>query len=225
MAPVRVQLVSDDQMLADALGLRLAREGDGFLVGHSTSDVAHTVTTARTHGTGVLLVDAATVAGHWSAVVQAVAHAQPHVRAVVLADEVNAEDALLAALHSVSAWLTPEVSAGALVEVLRHVGDGYAFYPPAVLGVVLRRLVANMPERHEPGEKPLAALSGREREVLGLLMEGRGGREIAELLGIRASTVQSHIDRILRKLAVHSRAEAVRVARDGGLARSPTPGS
>jgi len=70
-----------------------------------------------------------------------------------------------------------------------------------------------------------SALTAREREVLALLGDGVSGRSIAEKLVISPKTVAAHIDHILRKLGVHSRAQAIAVAyRDGLLGRSATPG-
>jgi DNA-binding CsgD family transcriptional regulator len=60
-------------------------------------------------------------------------------------------------------------------------------------------------------------LTAREREVLERLAEGRNTREIATLLSIGTSTVRSHVERIMRKLNVHSRLEAVAVGRKLGL--------
>jgi DNA-binding NarL/FixJ family response regulator len=69
-----------------------------------------------------------------------------------------------------------------------------------------------------------AKLTRREREVLNLLASGRSQPEIAEQLVISSSTVASHIEHILEKLGVHSRAEAVAVAhRSGFLDRDPPP--
>jgi two-component system, NarL family, nitrate/nitrite response regulator NarL len=67
------------------------------------------------------------------------------------------------------------------------------------------------------GELPSPALTKREREVLLLLAEGRNQREIAQALVISEKTVATHIQHILEKLGVHSRAEAVALAHRSGL--------
>lgn len=216
MAPIRVQLVTDDQMLADALSRRLAREAEGFLVRHSPAAPDTSLASVAAFAADVLVVDAASVPGPWSAVVDAVTDVVPDVRVVVLADTADAEDAVEAALRCVAAWLPPSVSAEELIGVLRVVAGGHAVYPSAVLGVVLRRLVHGLPHRRGPSG-PLASLTEREREVLVCLVEGRHGPEIAEHLDIAANTVRSHTSRILRKLGAHTRLEAVRIARENGV--------
>jgi DNA-binding CsgD family transcriptional regulator len=62
-----------------------------------------------------------------------------------------------------------------------------------------------------------ARLSGRELEVLGRLAEGMGTQEIAKALGLSPNTSRNHIQHILDKLQVHSRLEAVALARRLGL--------
>jgi len=78
--------------------------------------------------------------------------------------------------------------------------------------------------RHSPsaehnGSEPAGTtLTGREREVLTLLAEGLGQEDIAERLFISPRTVATHIQRVLTKLGVHSRAQAVALAYEEGLA-------
>ncbi|MCD2196105.1 response regulator transcription factor [Actinomycetospora endophytica] len=216
MAPIRVQLVSDDQMLADALTWRLAQEPDGFQVTHSPGVVARALEALNTQGADVLVIDAGSVAGHWTMIADAVIDTPDDLLVAILSDTTEAEDAILAAMRHVSAWLPPTATADHVIEVLRAVVRGHVFYPPDVLGAVLRRLVDGVPDRR-PGSGPLTLLTERERDVLVCLVEGRHGQEIAERLDIAANTVRSHTNRILRKLGVHSRLEAVRVARENGF--------
>jgi two-component system nitrate/nitrite response regulator NarL len=72
-------------------------------------------------------------------------------------------------------------------------------------------------EAREDGDSLLATLTMREREVLALLAEGRNQGEIALELVISPKTVATHIQRVLAKLGVHSRAQAVAVAHREGL--------
>ena len=67
--------------------------------------------------------------------------------------------------------------------------------------------------RTQPGAGPDAVLTSREREVLLLLAEGVGTRQIAGAMGVSESTVRTHVRNILAKLDVHSRMQAVAAAR------------
>jgi DNA-binding NarL/FixJ family response regulator len=93
------------------------------------------------------------------------------------------------------------------------------FFPGELVARVRRLLVRNGAENGNGanGDGPLARLSDREREVLRLLAEGQAQESIATELFISPKTVATHIQRILTKLDVHSRAEAVGVAYREGL--------
>ena len=93
------------------------------------------------------------------------------------------------------------------------------FFPGELVARVRRLLVRNGAENGNDanGDGPLGRLSDREREVLRLLAEGQAQESIARELFISPKTVATHIQRILTKLDVHSRAEAVGVAYREGL--------
>ncbi len=93
-----------------------------------------------------------------------------------------------------------------LVHLIREVG-----LPPELERLVVERLEGwSLAIDQEPPE--LAVLTPREREVLGLLTEGLDGSAIAERLFVSQPTVRNHIQHILAKLGVHSRAEAIALA-------------
>jgi len=88
---------------------------------------------------------------------------------------------------------------------------------------LLRRHDGHRNRQDEPPDErdsPLAALTMREREILVLLSEGRNQSEIALELVISPKTVATHLQRVLAKLGVHSRAEAVAVAYRDGLVQA-----
>jgi DNA-binding NarL/FixJ family response regulator len=103
--------------------------------------------------------------------------------------------------------------------------DDYIVKPfdPDELLARMRQLLRRASARNGPlnssdsGAYRLDALTGREREVLTLLAQGHGQSEIAEELFISTNTVATHIQRVLAKLDVHSRAQAVAIAHRHGL--------
>jgi DNA-binding CsgD family transcriptional regulator len=90
------------------------------------------------------------------------------------------------------------------------------------LGIwVGRRLFRTEPRASEftPNERAQASLgiTGREREVLQLLADGRSNKEIAARLGLSPNTVKTHVARLFEKLRVARRTEAIQLARELGL--------
>ena len=74
----------------------------------------------------------------------------------------------------------------------------------------------------------LGTLTRRERQLLELMARGLDNGTIAERIGVRPKTVRNHITRIFEKLGVHSRAQAIVMARDAGLGdarKAPVPGT
>jgi two-component system, NarL family, nitrate/nitrite response regulator NarL len=97
------------------------------------------------------------------------------------------------------------------------------FDPDELLARVRRSIVRSdlSLRRNGDAKRSTFGLTGRERDILMLLADGRRQEAIATELVISPKTVATHIQRILAKLGVHSRAEAVAVAHREGLARPP----
>ena len=95
------------------------------------------------------------------------------------------------------------------------IAAGESFFSPAIATRMLDDYIERLTERG--GADRLDRLSPREREVFQLVAEGHTNREVAELLGIRPATVETHRANILEKLDLHSTAELVRFAIQRGV--------
>jgi DNA-binding NarL/FixJ family response regulator len=98
-----------------------------------------------------------------------------------------------------------------LVAAVEALAEGRPFFTPRVADLVLSgylRGSTSTPRRELPGRR----LTGREREVLQLLAEGRTNKEVAALLAISVKTVETHRANIMRKLNLHSISELVHYA-------------
>ncbi len=102
-----------------------------------------------------------------------------------------------------------------LIVAIRTVAAGEALLAPEIT----RRLIEDYVRRPRPDAAPpaLAELTDREREVLELIGRGRSNAEIAAELFVSDATVKTHVNRILRKLGVRDRVQAVVLAYDTGL--------
>jgi DNA-binding NarL/FixJ family response regulator len=115
-----------------------------------------------------------------------------------------------------SGFLLKDVAAETLFDAVRVVADGEALLAPTVT----RRLVAEFARLRPtlpPRPDALAELTPRETEVLRLVAEGLSNGEIAERLVVSDETVKTHVSRVLMKLRLRDRTQAVVVAYESGL--------
>jgi len=117
-----------------------------------------------------------------------------------------------------SGFLLKDASAGELAEAVRVVAVGDGLLAPAVT----RRLIAEfarMGGPRLPARKALKELTERETEVLALVARGMTNAEIAAYLVVAEQTVKTHVSRVLMKLGLRDRAQAVVFAYESGLVR------
>ena len=126
---------------------------------------------------------------------------------------------LILSMHSDEAYITQALQAGAKgyllkdsadVDLIRGVADvaaGRSFFSPAVARVMLDDYVRRLADRGIVDRYD--SLSEREREIFQLVAEGRTNKEVAELLSISPTTVETHRGHILQKLDIHNTAELV----------------
>jgi DNA-binding NarL/FixJ family response regulator len=118
-------------------------------------------------------------------------------------------------------FLLKSAPARALATAVRTVAAGDALLAPEIV----RRMIEDYVRRPRPGSAAPAALgelTAREREVLGLVARGRSNAEIAGELYLSEPTVKTHVSRILTKLGLRDRVQAVVLAYESGLVQ---PGS
>jgi DNA-binding NarL/FixJ family response regulator len=121
----------------------------------------------------------------------------------------------------VSGFLLKHAPAAELLHAVRVVAAGDALLAPEITQRLIAHYLATGPARAVDGDRParLAALTPRETEVLRLIARGLSNREIAEELFVVEQTAKTHVSRVLAKLALRDRAQAVVLAYETGLVR------
>jgi DNA-binding NarL/FixJ family response regulator len=218
--PIRVLLVDNEQMLIEALAARLSATPGLVVVGHCTMRDPHPDELATLLRPDVITLEVAQ-AGGAAALLRMFRAAWPPVRFVVLTASQDPDQVVETARAGVDGWVSKESSIDTLIHALRCAAQGHACFPPEQLGRVLGELRADA-GRTQPREGPLKVLTPREHDVLMRLVQGCCSAEIADELGMSANTVRTHTNKIFTKLGVHSRLEAVAVAR-GALRRDRPP--
>jgi DNA-binding NarL/FixJ family response regulator len=99
-----------------------------------------------------------------------------------------------------------------LVQAIETVNAGEAYFSPSVARIALNQYVAE-----SDSNSPLTRLSEREREVLVQIAEGKSNKEIASQLNLGVRTVETHRERIMRKLDIHSVAGLTKFAIANGM--------
>ena len=209
----RIVVADDQDVVRAGFGALLDTQPDFEVVG-SASDGAAAVRVCRQVRPDIVLMDVRMPEMDGIEATRRIAGEWPQTRIVMLTtfdlDE-HVYDALAA---GASGFLLKDMVAERLFEAVRVVAAGEALLAPTVT----RRLIGEFVRlRPRGGGGALDALTPREREVLTLIAEGLSNPEIAARLVVSGETVKSHVSRVLTKLGVRDRAQAVVAAYESGL--------
>jgi DNA-binding NarL/FixJ family response regulator len=137
----------------------------------------------------------------------------PELKVLVLSVQSNREAVLRIIRAGARGYILKESSPDELVKAIEMVNAGEAFFSPPVARIALNQYVSELDETD-----PASRLSDREREVLVLIASGKSNKEIASDLGIGVRTIETHRERIMRKLSIRSVAGLTKFAIANGLA-------
>jgi len=129
------------------------------------------------------------------------------------------EYAFAAIKAGASGFLLKDVPPAELLTAIRAVHSGDAVVAPSTTRRLLDRFAPMLPAADAPPPPSLAGLTEREREVLILIAQGLSNAEIAAHLVLSEATVKTHVGRILMKLELRDRVQAVVLAYETGLVR------
>jgi DNA-binding NarL/FixJ family response regulator len=220
-AAIRCVIADDQAMVREGFAAVLAAQPGMAVVGQA-ADGADAVSQVKRLQPDVVLMDVRmpVMDGLQAARQILSAPAGPRRAKVLMLTTFDLDDYVYEALRAgASGFLLKDATAADLVQAVQVIAAGEALLAPSVT----RRLIAGFAHRPPPGPPPakLGTLTSRETEVLRLIARGLSNTEISETLVIAEQTTKTHISRILAKLGLRDRAQAVVVAYETGLI---TPG-
>ena len=223
-APVRVLLVDDDDLMRAGLRAVLSSDSRVEVVGEAGSGRA-AVERVRTLRPDLVLMDVRMPDLDGIAATREVTSASPEVKVVILTT-FEQDDYIFGALNAgASGFLLKRSGPEELLAAIQTVAAGDSLLSPSVTRTVIDRM-ARQPTPEIGPSRLLDELTPREHEVLVLLARGLSNSEIAAELVIEESTVKTHVKRILMKLRLRDRIQAVVFAYESGLVQpgpKPTP--
>ncbi|MFC8585400.1 response regulator [Streptomyces sp. NPDC057217] len=213
--PLRVLLV-DDQTLVRT-GFRLILRADGIDVVAEATNGTEAVEAVRRTRPDVVLMDVRMPEMDGLEATRRILAGASDAPRVIILTTFDLDRYVYAALSAgASGFLLKDVTPEQLTAAVRTVRTGDALLAPAIT----RRLVKRFAQQGGDSaalHRDLASLTPREREVLGLLARGLSNAELAARLHLAEATVKTHVARILAKLGLRDRAQAVIVAYETGL--------
>lgn len=213
-AGVRVAIV--DRHALFRRGLREHLEASGIEVVGEAADADDAISLAHRERPDVCLMDVAMPGASGIDAAIRMRATAPQTRVVMLTVWPD-EKLILAALEAgACGYLLKDSDGDRIVDAVRAAADGESVLSPKAASVLIEH-VRSTPAQASPDRGAPTALSGRERDVLALIVAGLDNSEIASELVISHATVKSHVSRILEKLEAENRVQAAVTAVRTGL--------
>ena len=210
-ARIKVMLVDDHPVVRKGVGSCLARHEHLQIVAEA-ADGREAVTKARQLIPNVILMDIDMPHMNGLAVTELLRKELPQVKVLILSMHSNTEYVLRIIQSGARGYILKEAPTDELVRAIEAVFAGEAFFSPEVAHAALNQFVRGVANPSND-----QTLTSREREVLVQIAEGLSNKEIATRLGVGVRTVETHRERIMRKLDIHSVAGLTKFAISHGL--------
>ena len=206
MNEIRILLADDHTVIRSGLRVLLERQ-PGFRVIAEAADGRETVELANAHVPNVLVVDVAMPKLNGIDAVRQITARHPGIGVVVLSMHSDESYVLRALKAGARGYLLKDSPEADLISAILAVHEGKAFFSPAISKMLAEDYLRQLQQRGK--EDSYELLTGREREVLQLLAEGRSNKEVATVLGLSLYTVETHRANILEKLNLRGTPELI----------------
>ncbi|MEV8318614.1 response regulator transcription factor [Streptomyces sp. NPDC059900] len=215
--PLRLVIADDQALVRTGFGMILA--ADGIEVTAEAADGAEAVAAVRRTRPDVVLMDIRMPRMDGIEATRRILGGEgPHETRVIILTTYDLDHYVYAALTAgASGFLLKDVTPEHLVAAVRLVQSGDALLAPAITRRLIERFATREEAAQAPPHRDLSGLTPRELEVLRLLATGLSNAELADRLFLSPTTVKTHVGRILSKLDLRDRVQAVVLAYETGL--------
>ena len=217
MQKLKVLIVDDHPVVRKGLQTCLARQDRIRVVGEA-SDGDQALRKARELSPDIVLMDISMPGMNGLAVTELLRKEVPKVKVLVLSMHNNREYIFRIIQAGAHGYVSKGAAPEELVRAIESVCEGEPFFSPEVARAALSQFVSGAGKK-----EPFAQLTQREREVLALIADGQSNKEIANQLGIGVRTIETHRERIMRKLGIHTIAGLTRFAIMSGVVSLDEP--
>lgn len=220
--PIRLVIADDIPLFREMLVHTLEEEDDIDIVAHASNGL-EAVDACRAHHPHVILLDVEMPKMNGVEATCLIRRECPETKVVILT--AYEDDRLIFELirGGASGYLVKDTHVDEVVKAIRVAHDGESLIQPRVAQKILR-MMSSMPTQETQAQAPavdvkekLERLTAREREVLEGMAKGLNNKELAELFCIGHTTVKTHVNRMMQKLELRDRVEAVLFAVQAGL--------
>lgn len=215
--PLRIVIADDQALVRTGFGMILA--ADGIEVTAAAADGAEAVAAVRRTRPDVVLMDIRMPQMDGIEATRRILGGEgPHETRVIILTTYDLDHYVYAALTAgASGFLLKDVTPEHLVAAVRLVQSGDALLAPTITRRLIERFATREESEAPTLHRDLSGLTPRELEVLRLLATGLSNAELADRLFLSPTTVKTHIGRILSKLDLRDRVQAVVLAYETGL--------
>jgi len=216
---IRIVLVDDQELVRTGFRMVLDAQPDMEVVGEAADGLA-AVEFMRSHTADVMIMDARMPRLDGVEATRRIRQAGDRPRVLMLTTFDLDEYAFAALKAGASGFLLKDVPPEDLLSAIRAVHSGDAVVAPSTTRRLIDQFAHLLPASGAPVPPELSELTEREREVLAQIAHGLSNGEIARRLFVSEATVKTHVGRVLAKLGLRDRVQAVVYAYENGLVRA-----
>jgi two-component system, NarL family, response regulator NreC len=206
MPPIRILLADDHAVVRDGLRALLDRQPDLTVIAEAC-DGRECIQLAEQHSPDVVMMDVAMPNMNGIEAARRILAARPATAVVVLSMHLDESYVLQSLRAGAKAYLLKDSPREDVLEAIRSAAGGRSFLSRKVSRMLREDYIDQLQSKGLDDSYEL--LTDREREILQLLAEGRANKEVASLLNISLTTIETHRGHILRKLSLHGTADLI----------------